>query len=58
MDDDELEYLYQRASMQSSAPAEDSKNVRNGAETNLEQVDGRKKLPVPSYSKWRRGKLA
>lgn len=58
MDDDELECLYQRVRLQSPGPADDSQNLRTGSESNLEQLNGRKKLPVPSYSKGRRGKIA
>lgn len=57
MDDDELEHLY-RARMQSSASAEPSKSVNNGPERDVERLNAPKKLPVPSYSKLRRGKVA
>jgi hypothetical protein len=58
MDDDELEHLYQEATMQSSASAEPLKDVNDGPESDVERLNGPKKLPVPSYSKWRRGKVA
>jgi hypothetical protein len=57
MDDDELQHLYHRARMQSSASAEPSKKV-NGPESDLNRLNGPKKLPVSFYNKWRRGKVA
>lgn len=55
-DDNELEYLYQRAMMQK--PADACTNVPNNPATNPEQRDTGKKLPPASDRQWQVKKRA